>query len=92
MPGKRIGIIGLDGVPALDIVGPVETFAGALQEDGSECSYYEVALLGLTRQSIGLYTLPSFSTTSTRATPMASAKCSSPSPPLRTCRQGLSPF
>lgn len=51
MPGKRIGIIGFDGVTALDIVGPAEAFASAAAEDENGPPYYEVLILGLTRHS-----------------------------------------
>jgi transcriptional regulator GlxA family with amidase domain len=46
----RVGLIGFDGIEALDLVGPAETFATAVLEEGSReprrC--YEVLFLGLT--------------------------------------------
>lgn len=49
MTTKRIGIIGFDGVTALDLVGPAEAFAAALpagRPSHERC--YEIAILGLT--------------------------------------------
>jgi transcriptional regulator GlxA family with amidase domain len=48
----RIGIIGFDGITALDLVGPLESFANAARqgaaEDGNRAAY-EVVVLGLTK-------------------------------------------
>jgi transcriptional regulator GlxA family with amidase domain len=49
---RRIGIIGFDGVTALDIIGPLEAFAIAsanVQARGSD-SGYELLVLGLTKK------------------------------------------
>lgn len=44
----RVGILGFDGITALDMAGPTEAFASARTDDG--CSPYEVAVIGLTRR------------------------------------------
>lgn len=46
---KRIGIIGYDGVQALDIVGPGDAFS--LAAETGENAGYQVVLLGLTRRA-----------------------------------------
>lgn len=50
---KRIGIVGFDGVAALDLVGPLEAFAAAAvnERSGNRQSWYEVVVLGLTARS-----------------------------------------
>ncbi len=52
MEAKRIGLVGFDGVAALDLVGPAEAFANTLVDggDGSARRAYEVLILGPTRQ------------------------------------------
>ncbi|MDQ2919594.1 MAG: helix-turn-helix domain-containing protein [Verrucomicrobiota bacterium] len=53
MTPLRVGFIGYDKANALDIVGPAEAFASALQDNGKgkleRC--YEVTIIGLTRRS-----------------------------------------
>ncbi len=48
----RVGFIGFDGVTALDLVGPIETFSTAAirNKDGSRNACYDVGLVGLTSQ------------------------------------------
>ena len=49
---RRIGLIGFDGVTALDIIGPLEAFAVAsanVQARGRD-SRYELLVLGLTNK------------------------------------------
>jgi transcriptional regulator GlxA family with amidase domain len=49
MAAKRVGIIGFDGVTALDIVGPLEAFAAATCATGKNTGpCYEVITIGLT--------------------------------------------
>lgn len=51
MMTRRIGIVGFDGVTALDIAGPAEAFAAAADESrGERRPCYEVVVLGLTRR------------------------------------------
>lgn len=52
MTARRVGMIGFDGLTALDLVGPSEAFANAYVEDASGAPQhaYEVVVLGLTRQ------------------------------------------
>ncbi len=51
MTTKRIGIVGFDGVTALDLVGPAEAFAAAPSaEHAAQNRCYEIAILGLTRR------------------------------------------
>jgi transcriptional regulator GlxA family with amidase domain len=47
---KRIGLLGFDGVQALDLTGPAEAFAAATVEDDGDGPQrcYEVILIGLT--------------------------------------------
>jgi transcriptional regulator GlxA family with amidase domain len=44
---RRIGILGYDGIQALDLVGPAETFAAAPALDGKAAAY-EIIVIGLT--------------------------------------------
>jgi transcriptional regulator GlxA family with amidase domain len=49
MTPRRIGILGYDGIQALDLVGPAETFAAAAAHcDERTESRYEVVIIGLT--------------------------------------------
>src|SRR5215468_10245717 len=49
---RRVGILGFEGVMALDLVGPFDAFSSALIEDGGQQSNcYEVIVIGLTDQS-----------------------------------------
>jgi transcriptional regulator GlxA family with amidase domain len=41
----RVGILGYDGIQALDLVGPAEAFASVTNEDGTAA--YEIAVIGL---------------------------------------------
>jgi len=48
---RRIGILGFEGVMALDLVGPFDAFTSAFIEDGGQQSNcYEVIVIGLTDQ------------------------------------------
>ncbi|HMK38991.1 MAG TPA: AraC family transcriptional regulator, partial [Bacteroidota bacterium] len=51
MKNRRIGIIGYDGVMALDIAGPVDAFAAVAEysELSKQAGSYEVIVIGLTR-------------------------------------------
>jgi transcriptional regulator GlxA family with amidase domain len=53
MKPKRIGLLGFDGVMALDLVGPVDAFTSAeIQEpDGQPSSCYEVVIIGFSDKS-----------------------------------------
>jgi transcriptional regulator GlxA family with amidase domain len=46
----RVGILGFEGVMALDLVGPVDAFSSAFTEDsdGKPVACYEVVIIGLT--------------------------------------------
>lgn len=50
MKRSRIGLIGFDGITALDLVGPADAFAAAMTTDreGKTHPCYEVVVLGLT--------------------------------------------
>ena len=50
MERKRVGILGYEGVMALDLAGPVDAFTSAMCENerGRPEGYYEVVVLGLT--------------------------------------------
>src|SRR5262244_2159517 len=50
MKSKRIGLLGFDGVQALDLTGPAEAFAAALIDDNGDGPQrcYEVVVIGLT--------------------------------------------
>ncbi len=52
MTRRRVGLIGFDGLTALDLVGPSEAFANACVEDesGKPQPAYEIVVLGLTRR------------------------------------------
>ncbi len=51
MERKRIGIVGFDGVTALDLVGPAEAFAAATCETGDgHTPCYEIAILGISKR------------------------------------------
>ena len=49
MKPLRVGIIGFDGLDALDLVGPAEAFATAQTEEanGSSTNAYQVMVIGL---------------------------------------------
>jgi transcriptional regulator GlxA family with amidase domain len=48
---RRIGIIGYDGVQALDVIGPSDAFSMAAEfSGGQEGAEYDVAVLGLSRK------------------------------------------
>jgi len=48
---KRIGILGFEGVMALDLVGPFDSFTSAFIEDGTQqTNCYEVIVIGLTHE------------------------------------------
>ncbi|HEY1978026.1 MAG TPA: GlxA family transcriptional regulator [Candidatus Baltobacteraceae bacterium] len=47
MKTRRIGIVGYDGVQALDVIGPADTFAAANAEAGGKVPPYEVVLVGV---------------------------------------------
>jgi transcriptional regulator GlxA family with amidase domain len=49
---RRVGLLGFDGVMALDLVGPIDAFASALVagKDGRPQPCYEIVILGRTRQ------------------------------------------
>lgn len=46
----RIGLLGFEGVTALDLTGPAEAFASA-RVDGESCSPYEIAIVGMSRKT-----------------------------------------
>jgi transcriptional regulator GlxA family with amidase domain len=50
MPTIRVGVIGYDGVSALDLLGPIEAFSAAVTDpaSGTRAKYYETKILGLT--------------------------------------------
>src|SRR5215510_14925830 len=50
---KRIGLLGFDGVQALDLTGPAEAFAAATVEDDGDGPQrcYEVVVIGLTNKT-----------------------------------------
>ncbi|HEY8793362.1 MAG TPA: DJ-1/PfpI family protein [Gemmatimonadaceae bacterium] len=49
MSQRRIGILGYDGIQALDLVGPAEAFAAVRNDaDGSTESAYDIVIIGLT--------------------------------------------
>src|SRR5215472_3845361 len=52
MKRKRVGLLGFDGVMALDLVGPFDAFvtAGVDEGSGEAGSCYEVVIIGLTNQ------------------------------------------
>jgi len=47
MKTRRIGIVGYDGVQALDVIGPADTFAAANAETGGKVPPYDVVLVGV---------------------------------------------
>ena len=47
MKTRRIGIVGYDGVQALDVIGPADTFAAANAEAGGKVPPYDVVLVGV---------------------------------------------
>jgi transcriptional regulator GlxA family with amidase domain len=49
METRRIGILGFDGIQALDLVGPAETFSAAGRGEASD-PLYDVVVLGLERK------------------------------------------
>lgn len=50
---KRIGLLLFDGITALDVVGPMETFATAwVPNNGSKRSCYELLTIGLTKKEV----------------------------------------
>lgn len=54
MSPKRIGFLGYDGLQALDLVGPLEAFMMAVDENsdgnGTPQARYEVLVIGLTEE------------------------------------------
>lgn len=50
MKSQRIGLLGFDGVMALDLVGPIDAFSSAVVEeaDGGARPGYEILVIGLT--------------------------------------------
>src|SRR3954469_22214265 len=49
MNGVRVGILGCDGVAAINVVGPLEAFSNACQSDAAAARYYEVVVIGCDR-------------------------------------------
>ena len=49
MSRVRIGILGYDGVAAINVVGPLEAFSSALRSDGERSPCYDVILVGCYR-------------------------------------------
>jgi transcriptional regulator GlxA family with amidase domain len=49
MTRVRIGILGYDGVAAINVVGPLEAFSNALRTEGEHSPCYEVVLAGCYR-------------------------------------------
>jgi transcriptional regulator GlxA family with amidase domain len=47
---RRIGLLGYDGVQALDLIGPIDAFAAAVSQEGNGASEhcYETVILGVT--------------------------------------------
>jgi transcriptional regulator GlxA family with amidase domain len=46
---RRVGVLGFDGVAALDLVGPLEAFAAATIGDGADARpAYQVSIIGMT--------------------------------------------
>jgi transcriptional regulator GlxA family with amidase domain len=62
MKTRRIGIIGYDGLQALDVAGPADVFATANSRLERKTAPYEIVLLGLhegpiaTESGLSLYT------------------------------------
>jgi transcriptional regulator GlxA family with amidase domain len=52
MKTRRIGIVGYDGVQALDVIGPADTFAAANIVSGGKTPRYEVVLVGVRKGRI----------------------------------------
>jgi transcriptional regulator GlxA family with amidase domain len=51
MKPKTIGLLGFDGVMALDLIGPSDAFASAIDDsNGQPSSCYEVVVIGLTNK------------------------------------------
>ena len=51
MAARRVGIIGFEGVMALDVVGPFDAFSSAFIEGDNETrNGYEVVIIGLSAQ------------------------------------------
>ena len=51
MRSLRVGVLGFEGVMALDVVGPFDAFSSALIETGGESRPgYDVFTIGLTRK------------------------------------------
>src|SRR5882757_932420 len=46
----RVGVLGFEGLMALDLIGPVDAFSSAFVEDGNGAmvNCYEVVIIGLT--------------------------------------------
>lgn len=42
----RVGILGYDGVAAINVVGPLEAFSNAVRTDGAQWPCYEVVIIG----------------------------------------------
>jgi transcriptional regulator GlxA family with amidase domain len=53
MKARRIGLLGFDGVMALDLVGPTDAFSSAVVEGagGTLRPCYEISVIGLTRKT-----------------------------------------
>ncbi|HXY70518.1 MAG TPA: DJ-1/PfpI family protein [Gemmatimonadales bacterium] len=50
MSRRRIGILGYDGIQALDLVGPAEAFAAVPAADGTAGAAYEIVIVALGRR------------------------------------------
>jgi transcriptional regulator GlxA family with amidase domain len=53
MDPKRIGLLGFEGITALDLVGPADTFMAAALDDGygNRISCYQIGTIGLTSRT-----------------------------------------
>ena len=51
MAARRIGILGFNGVMALDVVGPFDAFSSVCIEDRDTLNGYEVVIIGLSAKS-----------------------------------------
>jgi hypothetical protein len=95
---KRVGVIGFDGVNAIDVVGPLEAFASAGRADFSRKEsrgFYEIYVFGLTDEPFtaesGLRFVPHYRLADvprwTRSSSLADGACAN-RPPARRCRRG----
>src|SRR5438067_1609272 len=52
MKPRRVGLLGFDGVMALDVIGPVDAFSSAMPErkDAVPQTGYEVVIIGLSKR------------------------------------------